>query len=142
MRRLLLPVIVVRPRRMKFLIYSLVVNETSAAALLKGNMFLGVLVEMFFLKRTLGSIRRTTGQVEILRGIPKGASPLCVVVGGGFLRGRGSRNTLPLKRAFGYFSHERKVTRGPGAEPPQRLRAESQRLGGRNVSPPPGGTRI
>src|SRR5699024_12872045 len=53
-------------------------------------------------------------------GIQRGTGvPLCVVVGGGFLRGRGSRNTLPLKRAFGYFSHERKVTRGPGAEPPQ-----------------------
>ena len=82
---------------MKFLIYSLVVNETSAAALLKGNMFLGVLVEMFFLKRTLGSIRRTTGQVEILRGIPKGASPLCVVVGGGIFKGEGeSKQPSPL----------------------------------------------
>src|SRR5699024_5176657 len=45
--------------------------------------------------------------------------PLCVVAGGGFLRGRGSRNTLPLECPFGYFSDKRKVTRGPGAEPPQ-----------------------
>ena len=46
-------------------------------------------------------------------------APLCVVVGGGFLRGRGSRNTLPLKRAFAYFSHEGKVSRGTGVKPPK-----------------------
>src|SRR5699024_8674691 len=52
-------------------------------------------------------------------GIQRGTGvPLCVVVGGGFLRGRGSRNTLPLKRVFGYFLHEQKVTRGVGLEAP------------------------
>src|SRR5699024_9358141 len=57
-------------------------------------------------------------------GIPKGASPLCVVVGGGFLRGRGSRNTLPLKRVFVYFLHEQQVTRvraGKAREPSNRM---------------------
>ena len=44
--------------------------------------------------------------------------PHCVVVGGGFLRGRGNRNTLPLKRAFAFFSHEGKEGRGTGAKPP------------------------
>ena len=39
-------------------------------------------------------------------------------MGGGFLRGRGSRNTLPLKCPFGYFSDKRKVTRGTGPEVP------------------------
>ena len=47
------------------------------------------------------------------------AAPSLVVVGGGFLRGRGNRNTLPLKRAFAYFSHEGKVGRGPGVKPPK-----------------------
>ena len=51
-------------------------------------------------------------------GIQRGRCPLCVVVGGGFLRGRGSRNTLPLKCPFGYFSDKRKVTRGSGPAVP------------------------
>ena len=53
------------------------------------------------------------------RGNPMGASPPCVVVGGGFLKGEGSRNTLPLKRPFAYFSGEGKVGRGTEAEPPK-----------------------
>ena len=51
-------------------------------------------------------------------GIQRGRCPLCVVVGRGFLRGRGSRNTLPLKCPFGYFSDKRKVTRGSGPAVP------------------------
>ena len=85
----------------------------------------GVSIVGQYIEKFCGGFQRGTGV------------PLCVVAGGGFLRGRGSRNTLPLKRAFGYFSHERKVTRGPGAEPPQRLRAESQRLGGEMFLPRP-----
>ena len=70
-------------------------------------------------------------------GIQRGTGvPLCVVVGGGFLRGRGSRNTLPLKRVFGYFLHEQKVTRGVGLEAPSGF-------GKKHVSfPPPGDRRI
>src|SRR5699024_5875961 len=46
-----------------FLIYGLVVNDTPPAGLLKRWMFLLVLVETFFLQRTIGSIRRIIGQV-------------------------------------------------------------------------------
>ena len=66
-----------------FLIYSLVVNDTPPAGLLKGDMFLGVLGKTIFLYCTHGSIHRKQNQAEGWGGIPKGASPLCVVAGVG-----------------------------------------------------------
>ena len=52
-------------------------------------------------------------------GIPKGASPLCVVVGEGYIgEGPHQKGPAPM-RPFGYFSGEGKVSRGSGAEPPQ-----------------------
>ena len=58
-------------------------------------------------------------------GIPKGASPLCVVVGEGYI-GEGPHRKGPAPmRPFGYFSGEGKVPRGSGAEPPQRFRKET-----------------
>ena len=67
------------PNQFFHLIYSLVVNDTSATALLKGDMFLGVLGKTTFLRRTLGSIQRNSGQVSSMRGFPKGGlrPPLC-----------------------------------------------------------------
>src|SRR5699024_12682632 len=51
-------------------------------------------------------------------GIPKGASPLCVVVGEGF-SGEGPHRKGPSsERVFGYFLHEQKVTRGVGPKAP------------------------
>ena len=47
-----------------------------------------------------------------------GKPPLCRC-GWGIFKGWGSRNTLPLKRPFAYFSGEGKVGRGTGAEPPK-----------------------
>ena len=53
-------------------------------------------------------------------GIPKGASPLCVVAGEGYI-GEGPHRKGPAPmRLFGYFLSAQKVTRGPGAEPPKR----------------------
>ena len=47
--------------------------------------------------------------------------PICVVVGVGYI-GEGPHRKGPAPmRAFGYFSHERKVTRGPGLEAPRIL---------------------
>ena len=69
-------------------------------------------------------------------GIPKGASPLCVVAGAGFI-GEGPHRKGPAPmRPFAYFSGEGKVGRGPGAEPPSGF-------GKKHVSPhPPGDGRI
>src|SRR5699024_555527 len=50
-------------------------------------------------------------------GKPKGASPLCVVAGEGYI-GEGPHRKGPAPmRVFGYFLHEQKVTRGPGVKP-------------------------
>ena len=58
----------------------------------------------------------------LMRGIPKGASPLCVVVGVGFI-GEGPHRKGPAPmRAFAYFSHERKVGRGPGLKAPKAIK--------------------
>ena len=47
-------------------------------------------------------------------------APLCVVVGEGST-GEGPHRKGPSPvRAFAYFSHEGKVGRGPGAEPPKK----------------------
>ena len=63
-------------------------------------------------------------------GIPKGASPLCVVAGVGFI-GEGPHRKGPAPmRLFGYFLSAQKVTQGPGAEPPKSF-------GKKHVSPPP-----
>ena len=60
-----------------YLICDLLVNETSPTGLLKGYMFLLVLVEIWFLRRNLGSTRRNSGQVSSYAGESKGgqASP-------------------------------------------------------------------
>ena len=80
-----------------FLIYSLASNDAPAAALLKGYMFLLALDETWFFGCTLGSIRRTTGQVGVLRGIPKGdrRPPLCRRGGGVHRGGTPSKGSLP-----------------------------------------------
>ena len=93
-----------------FLIYSLVVNETSPAGFLKGYIFLLVLVETFFLRRTLRSIHRQTGYWEVLRGDSKGGEPPLCRRGGGVHRGGTPSKALwgmPLRgrvceHAFGY----------------------------------------
>ena len=52
-------------------------------------------------------------------GNPKGASPLCVVVGEGYI-GEGPHRKGPAPmRPFGYFSGEGKVPRGTGPEAPK-----------------------
>ena len=79
-----------------FLIYSLVVNETSPAGFLKGYIFLLVLVETFFLRRTLRSIHRQTGYWEVLRGNPKGGGrPLLCRCGWGIFKGEGESKHPP-----------------------------------------------
>ena len=59
----------------------------------------------------------------MLGGIPKGASPLCVVAGVGFI-GEGPHRKGPAPmRVFGYFLHEQKVTQGTGLKAPGALSA-------------------
>ena len=104
-----------------FLIYSLASNDAPAAALLKGYMFLLALDETWFFGCTLGSIRRTTGQVGVLRGIPKGdrRPPLCRC-GGGVHRGgtpsKGSRPYAPFCLLF----RRGKSRPGPGGGAPKK----------------------
>src|SRR5699024_2504652 len=63
-------------------------------------------------------------------GIPKGASPLCVVAGVGYI-GEGPHRNGPFPmRPFAYFSGEGKVGRGTRAKPPNSF-------GKKYVSPPP-----
>ena len=80
-----------------FLIYSLVVNDTPPAGLLKGDMFLGVLGKTIFLYCTLGSIQRNSGQVPSMRGNPKGdrRPPLCRRGGGVHRGGTPSKGSRP-----------------------------------------------
>ena len=91
-------------------------------------MFLFVLAETIFLRRTCGSIQRNSGQVSSDAGDSKGgqASPF------ESSRKRGSRGRNPIERvsppvrAFAYFSHEGKVTRvraGKAREPSNRIAA-------------------
>ena len=111
-----------------FLIYSLVVNDTPPVGLLKGDMFLGVLNETWFLGCNRGSIHRNSRQVSSMRGIPKGASPLCVVAGVGFI-GEGPHRKGPAPmRPFAYFSGEGKVGRGVGLEAPHSNELQSSPL--------------
>ena len=59
-----------------------------------------------------------------MRGNPKGASPLCVVAGVGFIREGPHRKGPSLMRPFGDFSGEGKVTRvraGKAREVPNRM---------------------
>ena len=56
------------------------------------------------------------GRGRIQRG---GRSPLIGRCGRRFLGGGHSRKCPPPKRAFAYFSHERKVGRGTGVKPPK-----------------------
>ena len=105
-----------------YLICSLVVNETSPAGLLKGNMFLLALDETYFLYvRALGSTRRNRQTGPIGRscgGIPKGASPLCVVVGVGYIRGgTPSKGVPPLCALLGTFPAREKYPGVRGRRP-------------------------
>ena len=94
------------------------VNETPPAGLLKGDMFLLVLDETWFLKRTLGSIQRNSGQVSPMRGIPKGAlPPLCRRGGGVHRGGTPSKGSLPYA-VFWLLFVRTKSNSGSGAEGP------------------------
>ena len=112
-----------------YLICGLVVVETSPAGLLKGYMFLGVLVETSFLLRTLGSIRRTRGQVEAMRGYPKGGGrpPLSRRGGGVHRGGTPSKGSLPYA-PFWWLFRRGKSHSGYGGEAPEKLCAETQFL--------------
>ena len=91
---------------------------------------------------------------KLCGGIQRGAcAPLCVVAGVGFIREGPHRKGPSLVRLFGHFLSVQKVTRGVGpgrphekrygAGGPERLRAESQRFGGKMLrSHPPGDGRI
>ena len=53
-----------------------------------------------------------------MRGIPKGARPLCVVAEEGVTGEKPQRKGFSPVRVFAYFFHEEKVGRGVGVEPP------------------------
>ena len=108
------------PNQFFHLIYSLVVNDTSATALLKGDMFLGVLGKTTFLGRTLGSIQRNSGQVSSMRGFPKGGlrPPLCRRGGGVHRGGTPSKGSRPYACFCLLFSRE-KSRSGSGGETPE-----------------------
>ncbi len=73
-------------------------------------------------------------------GFQRGAcAPLCVVVGEGYIREGPHRKGPSLMRLFGHFFGVEKVTRGTGAEPPQKSRVwagEAQDLWGTGAEPP------
>ena len=78
------------------LIYSGSINDASADALLKGEMFLLVLVETWFLKCNLGSIRRRIGYLKVLRrGDPMGGVPPLCRCGWGIFKGEGESKHPP-----------------------------------------------
>ena len=78
------------------LIYSGSIDDASAAALLKGEMFLLVLVETWFLKCNLGSIRRRIGYLKVLRrGDPMGGVPPLCRCGWGIFKGEGESKHPP-----------------------------------------------
>ena len=110
------------------------VNETPPAGLLKGDMFLLVLDETWFLKRTLGSIQRNSGQVSSMRGIPKGAlPPLCRRGGGVHRGGTPSKGSRPYA-CFCLLFPRGKSRSGSGGETPGSRQIEWQQFGKRNVS--------
>ena len=126
------------------------VNETSAAALLKGDMFLLVLGGDFFHIRNRalveypGSAHKNTGQLQVLRGIPKGdrRPPLCRR-GGGVHRGgtpsKGSRPYACFWLLFARAKSDPGLGRGgPGDCEQNRSDSGEEML----PSLPPGGTRI
>ena len=79
-----------------YLICNLAIDDTPPAGLLKRWMFLLVLVETWFLGRSLGSIRRNSGQVSSYAGESKGGEPPLCRRGGGVHRGgTPSKGSLP-----------------------------------------------
>ena len=109
-----------------YLICNLAVNDTSPAGLLKGDMFLLVLDETWFLRRTLGSIHRNLGQVSSIRGYPKGGRcpPLCRRGGGVHRGGTPSKGSRPYACFWLLFARA-KSNSGCGAESPIRFRKET-----------------
>ena len=95
------------------------VNETPPAGLLKGDMFLRVLIETFSYKDTTGVPIENEDNYRARGGIQRGTGvPLCVVAGVGYI-GEGPHRKGPAPmRAFAYFSHEGKVGPGLGREGP------------------------
>src|SRR5699024_290775 len=75
-------------------------------------------------------LRAVRGRIQ--RG---GRSPLIGRCGGWSLGGGHSRKCPPPMRAFGYFSHEVRVTRGTGPEAPKGFVKK-------HIFPPPGDGRI
>ena len=108
------------------LIYSGSIDDASAAALLKRWMFLGVRVEAWFLKCSPGSSRRKQGQLQILRGIPKGGGspPLCRRGGGVHRGGTPSKGSRPYA-AFWLLFVRTKSNPGSGGGAPEKLRKET-----------------
>ena len=79
-----------------YLICNLAIDDTPPAGLLKRWMFLLVLAETWFLGRSLGSIRRNSGQVSSYAGDSKGGEPPLCRRGGGVHRGgTPSKGSLP-----------------------------------------------
>ena len=107
------------------LICGLVVNDASATALLKGEMFLLVLVETGFFRCSIGSIRRSSGQVSSYAGESKGGSPPLCRCGGGVHRGgTPSKGSLPYA-AFWLLFVRTKSNPGFGGGAPARFQEET-----------------
>src|SRR5699024_1587743 len=89
-------------------------------------MFLGVLIETWFLERNHGSSRRKQGQLQVLRGIPKGdrRPPLCRRGGGVHRGGTPSKGSRPYACFWLLFARA-KSNSGCGAESPIRFRKET-----------------
>ena len=120
------------------------VNETSADALLKGDIFLLVLGGDFFHIRNRalveypGSAHKNTGQLQGRRGIPKGdrRPPLCRRGGGVHRGGTPSKGSLPYA-CFCLLFPRGKSRSGAGAGGPESHQIEWQYPVKKNVSPPP-----
>ena len=120
------------------LICSLVDNDASAAALLKGWMFLLVVVEACFL---ITPPREYPKEFRIgpiyAGGNPKGAlPPLCRRGGGVHRGGTPSKGSLPYA-CFCLLFPRGKSRSGYGGETPGGRQIEWQQFGKRNVSLPP-----
>ena len=88
-------------------------------------MFLLVPVETWFLRRTLGSIQKKFRIGPIYAGgIPKGASPLCVVAEEGVTGEKPHRKGFSLRACFCLLFPRGKSRSGCGAEGPMVLRAQ------------------
>src|SRR5699024_6653190 len=89
-------------------------------------MFLGVLIEAWFLYRNHGSIQRITGQVEVLRGNPKGRGRTVLCRGGGGVhRGATPSNGSHPYAVFLLLFVRTKSIPGYGGGAPEKFRKET-----------------